>query len=837
MTRGRLAAVLVLLAAFSGAAEVPSPESVLGFRPGEDKKLADWTQIVSYFERLDASSDRVMVEEVGKTTEGRPFLVVTISSAANLARREEIRRANLRLADPRGLAPEEAERLIQDGKVIVALNHGIHSTEVGPPQTSMATAYWLASSDDPDVREILDRCVILMLPSHNPDGTQKVVEWYTKSLGTPWEGREIPFLYHRYAGHDNNRDWYAFTQVESRLTVEHVYDRWRPQIVHDLHQMGTKGARIFVPPYIDPWEPNVDPALIAAISDLGTHMAARLLGEGKTGAVVGALFDGYSPARAYPHTHGGVRILSELASARMATPLEMPWSALEASGRFDPRKATWNFPAPWPGGRWTLGDIVSYELTATRALLEHAARNREFWLRNFEGVLRRAATRTDLYAFVLPGDAKDPFAQAKLVEILRRGAVEVHRARGPFEAAGRSFPAGSYIVKMQQPFSAFAKQVLERQEYPDLRASPGGPPVRPYDVTAHTLPLLMGLTAVAVVKPFAADLEPVGEAYPATGSIAGRGRFIALGHKTGELVALGRLLRAGVGVRWTTERFTDRGRSFDAGTLLVPAAARGVLAPLTGELGIVAQAVEATPKALTLRAPRVGLYQSWVASMDEGWTRFVFEKQMGVAYETLHDADVLKGGLRGRFDAIVLPDQKPAEILNGHLPATLPDEYTGGLGKAGAKHLKEFVQEGGTLVALDAASQFAISELGLAVNIVAAPEDFYCPGAILNTRVEGGSPLAHGLEPETAVWFESSPVFEAPPDTAVLRYPSANPLASGWLIGDTHVHGRAALVEVPLGRGRVVLFGFRPQYRGQAWATYIPLLNALYTSATSSAPP
>lgn len=843
MTRGGArrsagaAAALLVAALPTFAAEVPSPESVLGFRPGEDRKLADWTQIVSYLKRLDAATGRVLVEDVGPTTEGRPFLVVTISSEANLARLEEIRRQNLRLADPRGLAPEEAERLVRDGKVIVALNHGIHSTEVGPPQAALATAYWLASSEEPDVREILDRCVILMLPSHNPDGTQKVVDWYRKSLGTPWEGREIPFLYNRYVGHDNNRDWYAFTQVETRLTLEHLYDRWRPQIVHDLHQMGTKGARMFVPPYTDPYEPNVDSATIAAINDLGTHMAARLLGEGKTGVVVGALFDGFSPARAYPHTHGGVRILSELASAHMATPLELKQSELEASGRFDPRKASWNFPAPWPGGRWTLGDIVSYELAATRALLEHAARNREFWLRNFEGVLRRAATRTDLYAFVLPGEAKDPFALARLVHILRTGAIEVHRARVPFEAEGRSFAAGSYVVKMQQPFSSFAKQLLERQQYPDLRLHPGGPPVRPYDVTAHTLPLLMGVESVAVVEPFAADLEPVGEVYPSGGRIEGKGRWLALGHKTGELVALGRLLRAGVGVRWATEGFTDRGHSFEAGTLLVPASARGTLAPLTGELGIVARAVEATPKALALRAPRVGLYQSWVASMDEGWTRFVFEKQMGVAYETLHDADVHKGGLRAHFDAIVLPDQAPKDILNGHVPGTLPDEYTGGLGKEGALRLKEFVQEGGTLVALDTASLFAIEELGLAVKSVPAPSDFYCPGAILNTRVEGKSPLAHGLEPLTPVWFESSPVFEAAPEAAVLRYPAANPLASGWLIGDQHLQGRAALVESPSGRGRVVLFGFRPQYRGQAWATYIPLLNALYTSAATPAAP
>ena len=238
----------------------------------------------------------------------------------------------------------------------------------------MLTAHWLASSDTPAVREILDRCVVLLLPSHNPDGTQKVVEWYRKSLGTPHEGGAVPFLYHRYAGHDNNRDWYAFNLVESRLTVAHVYDRWRPQIVHDLHQMGTKGPRIFVPPYTDPYEPNVDPALVAAINALGTHVAARLLSEGKTGVAVHALFDGYSPTRAYPHTHGGVRFLSEVASARMATPLEVPFADLQPSGTFDPKQASWNFPAPWPGGPWTLRDIVDYELSATRAVLEHAAR-------------------------------------------------------------------------------------------------------------------------------------------------------------------------------------------------------------------------------------------------------------------------------------------------------------------------------------------------------------------------------------------------------------------------------------------------------------------------------
>ena len=336
------------------SADVPTPESVLGFSVGEDRKLADWTQIVGYFQKLAATSPRVKVENVGPTTEGNPFLVVTITSEANMARLEEIRRANLRLADPRTLSEDDARALIESGKTIVALNHGIHSTEVGASQTSMETAYALATGQDPDTLDILDKTVIVMLPSHNPDGTQKVVDWYRKSLGTPWEGGQIPFLYHKYTGHDNNRDWYMFTQVETQLTVKHLYDRWRPQVVHDLHQMGPRAARIFAPPYVDPWEPNVDPALIEAVNGIGSHIGACLTSEGKKGAVIHALYDAWTPARAYPHTHGGVRILTECASAKMATPIEVSFKDLEPGIGYDAKQASWNFPAPWPGGTWRL---------------------------------------------------------------------------------------------------------------------------------------------------------------------------------------------------------------------------------------------------------------------------------------------------------------------------------------------------------------------------------------------------------------------------------------------------------------------------------------------------
>ena len=846
------AAWFLVLAPLAGA-EVPTPESVIGWKTGEDRKLADWTQIVDYFKKLDAASERVITEDVGKTTQGRPFLVVTITSEANMKRLEEIRRANLRLADPRGLSDEEANRLIATGKTIVGVNHGIHSTEVAANQTSMETAYRLATSQDPAVLDILDKTVIVMLPSHNPDGTQMVVEWYRKSLGTPWEGGNIPFLYHHYTGHDNNRDWYMYTQAESKLTLEHLYKRWRPEIVYDLHQMGQNAARIFAPPFVDPYEPNVDPALVSGINAIGSQMAAKLTAEGKAGVVIHAMYDGWSPARQFPNTYGGIRLLTESASAKMATPVELKFEELGVGIGYDAKKAAWNFPNPWRGGTWRLSDIVSYQISATRALLEHAAQNREFWLRNFLGVTRRASTRQEPYAFVISKNQKDPLATNEMLRVLRAGFVEVQRGKAGFEAGGKSYPAGSFVVSMQQPSSGFAKPLLERQQYPDIRQYPGGPPQRPYDVTAHTLPLLLGVEATAVPKPFAADLEKIEEPRLGPGSVTGKGRYYALSHKNADFVALGRLLKDGVPVRWASVGWSDAGRNFVPGAFLVPAFAKAKLDALAKDLPIAAVGVSTAPQAWDLKKPRVGLYQSWVASMDEGWTRFIFEKEVGLGYETLHDKDIRGGSLAARFDVIILPDQSSRQMVSGFAEGTMPDEYVGGLGKAGVAALKEFAEAGGTLVALNNASEMPIAEMGVPVKNALAdvnssrrrgegrealgPQsaDFYCPGAILRVKVDAANPLAHGLEDPGSIWFEESPAFDLSGGKAVATYIEETPLLSGWLLGGKRLQGKAALAEVPMGKGRVVLFGYRPQYRAQSWSMYMALLNAVYLSSATPA--
>ena len=841
---------LLASAPLARAADIPTPESVLGFKVGAERKLADWAQIVDYFRKLDAAAGRVKIDGEGKTTLGKPFLAVVITSEKNMANLEAIRQANLRLSDPRGLSDEEAAKLIATGKTIIAHNHGIHATEVAAPQTSMELAYLLATSQDPRILDILDKTVIIMLPGHNPDGTQMVVDWYKKSLGTEWEGEEVPFLYHHYNGHDNNRDWYMFTQAESQATATLLYDRWKPQIVHDLHQMGSNAARIFAPPYVDPWEPSVDPSLIAATNTIGTYIAARLTAEGKVGAVVNAMYDGFSPARQYPVNHGGVRILTECASAKMATPIDLKFENLGAGIGYDAKKATWNFPAPWMGGTWRLRDIVDYQISASLALLEHGARNRDYWLQNFLAVNRRAVARKEPFAVVVSADQKDPVTAAKFLDVMKWNAVEVQRAKAAFTADGKSYPAGSYVISMQQPSSGIAKSLTERQKYPDLRQYPGGPPQRPYDVTAHTLPLLLNVDATAVKDSFNADLEKVSEAPIAKGGIAGQGSHFAFGHRNSDLMAAYRLMKSGVAVSWATEPFTSAGKSYPAGTLLIAVAARVKALPVFETLGVKAEGVrfKPAPKMLALKTPRVGLYQSYVASMDEGWTRFVFDKSLNLDYKTLHDKDIRAGNLRAAFDAIILPDSTAKQMIDGHQAGHMAEEFVGGLGEPGVAALKAFAEGGGTLVAFNNATELLTQMGAPAKNVLAGfggrrgggnslgPDSaqFYCPGAILDTKVDPTSPLAAGMDARSIVWFEGSPAFELTGGKSVLTYDSDHALLSGWLLGGKLLNGKSALVEAPMGQGKVVLFGFRPQYRAQSWATYIPMVNALLLSSATS---
>jgi hypothetical protein len=751
----------------ASGARLPTPRALLGFEPGDDRKLGDWPTLLRYYQALAKASDRVRLRTLGKSTLGAPLVALVISSPQNLKRLDHYRELNARLADPRAArTSRDTREALRDGKTVVAITSGIHSNEVGGSLSPVLLAYRLASDTSAGTRAILDQVVTWLVPSVNPDGVTIVTKWYNRTLGTPAEGTEPPELYHHYVGHDDNRDWYAFTQVETQLVVDSLYNVWHPQIVLDIHQQDTDGSRLFLPPYLDPIEPNVDPLLVDGANALGTAIAWELAGEGKTGISVNALYDAWTPARAYQHYHGGVRILSEAASANLASPIEVPFAQLAIRARgFNPRERSWNFSNPWPGGRWTLRDIVTYQTDAAYALLLHAARHRDRWLATFLTVASRAVHgwKGWPYAYVIPRGRQDSVGLATLLGILRRGQVEVRTALHPVTIGTQRFAAGSYVVVLRQPYAAFAKTLLEPQHYPDLRLYPGGPPVPPYDVTAHTLPLLMGVTAVPARDSLRIALSPPVE--PPT---------------------------------VTPER-----------------------------------PVPAGPE-----APRIGLYRTYVTTtergaIDEGWTRWLFDT-WHVPYVTLVDSLVRAGSLRDKLDVIVLPDEEPHDLLEG-LPREYPAPYAGGLGTEGVKALGQFVRGGGTLVALNDASRFAVTQLLLPVRNVlegVADDEFYAPGSIFRLELDPTHPIARGMPAQSVAWYEAGPAFQVLDSSAarvVGRYPSdpQRLLLSGWVLHPERVAGLAALVEVRLGAGRVVLFGFRPQYRGQSIATYPLLFNSL----------
>ncbi len=825
----------------TGASAIPTPAAHLGFEPGAARHLASWERIAAYFHLLGRHSPRVHTEVLGNSTEGRPFLLSVITSEETHARLDEYRAIQARLADPRGVDADQTARDILAGKTVALVTCTIHATEVGATLMALGLAHDLATRDDPLTRQILDNVILLLVPSLNPDGWDLVHDWYTRTLDTPYEGSAPPQIYQTYTGHDNNRDWFMLTQVENRLAVEKIHNVWHPQIVYDLHQMMTDGPRYFVPPFIDPYDPNVDPILSQEINVLGSTMAQALAAHGKTGVATGIIFDAYSPSRAYQHYHGGVRILSEAASCRIATPITVAKEDLRVGRGFDPRVASYSHPMPWSGGEWTLADIVAYNRISADALLTHAARYRDQWLGNFAALSRRAVEHAGTpAAFVVPAQQRDPGTAVEMVQVLQRGGVEVHRASRAFTADGVTYPADSYVVPLAQPYGAYAKTLLEPQRYPDLRLYPDGPPKPPYDITAHSLPLQMGVEAVAVHSPVQSAITPVtGLIPPHTGTVRGMGTVgLVIGAETnGSVKLVNHLLAEGRDVRRTLGPVRGGGEEFATGAYIV-AVTSGEMADVRRaavEAGVRAAAVERLPSVSRhLRQPRVGLYRPWWANaIDEGWTRFVLE-EYGFLYDALRDSGLRQGDLRGRYSCIVLPAMPAKMITEGNAPGDYPPEYTGGIGELGAANLRRFVDGGGTLVALDSACDVAIKQCYLPVTNVlegTTAQEFYSPGSMARVLLEPNHPLAYGLERESVALFMNSPAFAVHGNAqAVARYPMSNPLLSGWMLGPERIQGQAAMVEAPVGQGRAVLIGFRPQFRAQARGTYRLLFNSIYLS-------
>lgn len=756
---------IILALSLPLTAQIPTPSQHLKLAIGNDRVLADYKQIRDYFSALDKASPRVEVEVLGKTTLGEDMIMAVISSEENIRNKVRIKEIAKRLADPRGLADAEADKLVAEGKTIVLVTCNIHATEIGSSQMAMEWAHALATANDAATKQRLQNVVLLLVPSLNPDGQTMITDYYRKYAGTKYEGGRMPWLYHHYVGHDNNRDWYMLTQAETRAMSSAVYHEWNPQVFVDEHQMGSEGPRMFIPPFADPVDPDVHPLIWREVNVIGSNMAFRLEQANKSGLIYGYSFDAYwiGGTRNTGWWKNVTGLLLEIASARIATPVYVEPNELRGGTKgLIEYKPTINHPNPWKGGWWRLRDIMDYGRIASDALLETASDRREDLLRNLLTRARAAVAHAKPgEAYRIPRQQHDwPTAQ-HLAWLMAEHNVEVRQTAN-----------GDYWIPLAQPYSRFVEEMLEPQRYPEIRLQAGKEILRPYDVATWTLPLQMGVNVERGAMP--EGTTRVAEITPAKKEVIVRGEKLA-------------------------------------------------------------------------RKPRVATYKSWQGLMDEGWTRWLLETY-GVAVKGLSPQEIQKG-LAG-YDALILADQPKDVIATGRRRAgdaamrydeEMPPEYRGGLEKSGADALRKFVDEGGTLIAFGSASEYVIEEFNVPVRNALSgvrSDEYANPGSLVRLHLRQDHPVTAGMPAEVAAFLDEPLAFDTTaPATDMQRWVLAtypeheqDVLLSGWMEGAARLTRKAAAVAVTYGKGKIVLFGFRPQHRGQTHATFPLVFNALWWS-------
>lgn len=813
------------------AQEVPSPETHLGRVVGTDFELADWKQVSSYYERLAETSPHVLLEKVGKTSEGRDFLAAVISGEENLSRLDEIKADARVIADPRGKSDEEKEEAVTQGKVIVFITPTMHSTEPAATEMAMQFSWLLATSEEEPWRSARKNAVVVILPSLNPDGVDHVAEWVRQNVGTPYEDASLLKLYQFYTGHDNNRDWFMLTQVETRHLTGLMYNEWFPQFLWDVHQQGSSGERFFVPPYRDPLNPNLDPGIVAGINLVGTHAVMDMTRGGLTGIATGVSYDNWwnGGNRSVPCRHNIIGILTEAASCNLASPVFQQRSSLKdptGGPRYQPSN---QFISPWPGGWWRLSDITRYELAFGQSLLASINREPEFWLRNaLEAAERSIAKGSDggPRAWLVPLDNRDRHAVRRLVDVLTAAGVEIHTSTNGFEADGRRYPGGTLVIWRDQPYGAYVKDLFEPQRFP--------PGVKPYDVSGWTLPLLLGVRRVEVMHDFAAETKPIAGLDEALLPFGGDPRV----SKDSSL------LSTADGKSWTElVTFLKDGKAFK---LVASGDDAGLLKPVDEEPVVAAKGpdVDGTKKGeLVVSAmPRIAVYSPWSASMDEGWLRWVLD-DFEIPFVTVRNEMLRAGQIHEIADVLILPDVTSGQLDNGRPYGSLPDAYTGGLDPEGAIAIQAFVRDGGRLICLGDSSNWATELFRLPIVDVTREEKakgFSCPGSILRGSVES-HPLTAGLPAEVSLFFAGSLGWREMTDKEresnridrqeiirLLTYAPTRVLLSGFIEKPEVIEGKSAWLKASYGAGEIHLFGFRPHYRAWSQATFPLLFRAVF---------
>jgi len=888
------------------AAEVPSPRSVFGFDIGDDYQLANYTQIQAYWKQLAASSDRMKLTTIGKTAEGRDQMMAIVSSPENLknlARYQEISR---RLAKAEGLTDEQAKALAAEGKAVVWIDGGLHSTETVGAQQLTQTLYEMVSRDDPETMRFLKDAIILFTPA-NPDGMELVSNWYMRHADpTKREYNHIPRLYQKYVGHDNNRDFLISNQPENTNINKVLYREWFPQIVYNHHQAGPEGMIVFIPPFRDPYNYNLDPLVITGLDGVGAFMHERLIREGKPGSGRRsvATYSNWTNAtlRSTALFHNSIGILTEISGH--PTPMSIPLVPKNQIARND-------LPLPLtPQKTWKFKQSIDYSVSMNRAVLDYAVRNKENLLyafyrmgKNgvekgnqdswtitpskiaaleaaakagpayegepqygrrseavdpslFEKFLRDPAQR-DPRGYVIPADQTDLPTAVAFVNMLIKNGVDVGRATQPFTVGGKTYAAGSFVVKTGQAYRATVLDMFEPQDHPNDFAYPGGPPIPPYDVAGYTPAYQMGIDFDRILDGFDAPVQPLGDVIaPPPGKILGSGSagFVISHEINNAFIIQNRLLKAGKPVYWLTQATTVDGKSFSPGALWVPAGAgvRQILEAAAKDAGVDVYATGAQPAApaMKIKPVKIGLVDTYGGVMPSGWIRWIFE-QFEFPYTVVYPKTLDAGGLNSKFDVLLFANDVVPEpggrIRPQPKPEDIPAEFRPWLGYITAEkttpQLDRFVKNGGTLIAIGSSTTLAeqlklpvsnaLQEPGPDGKLVRVPRtQFFVPGAIMANKVDVNDPLAYGLKEDVKVYYYNSPSFRVQPGATGVRsvatFPGPKTLLSGWAWGQERLAGTSSIVEADLGKGKVFLMGPEVTQRGQSHGTYKFLFNGLF---------
>jgi hypothetical protein len=831
--------------AFTGArAQVPTPVSVLGHTPGDDFYLADYEDAVRYFHAAAAATDRMKMFSIGKTTEGREIEIGVISSPANLARLDEYKKNARRLAVADNLTDEQARQLAHDSKVIVHIDGGLHSDEVAGGQHSIMLAYKLLSAkNDPEVDAILDNVILVLWPTLNPDGQDMVTHWYRQNVGTKYEVAPMPWLYQDYVGHDNNRDGYMLNMKESQVLVKAELD-WSPEIFYCQHQTAPFPARIWIPPFADPISSNISPYVRSWLNVVGTNMTAYLDAHQMPGAISETRFDNwYAGFNDWVHVfRNEISFFTETGLYRYATPRF--YTVNEFPKETQDLRALSMYSEPWEGGWWRIGDAVNYMIGGSMSVLDLAAKNHETLLFN-----RYQAARDNIahykkegpFAYVISDKQADTPEAGLLAQKMIENGLKVYGTKTGFAANGVTYPAGSWVIPMDQPFSGLVKELFERQRYPDeIELGTSKAVDLPYDVTGWTLPLQMGVAVDTVSDPLTTQqlglMEPVEDAKVPAAEIAGGGDVFVISRRPNASYAVvNEVLKQGGSVAMSKDAIaTPEGK--ERGAFVIRGLGRGAMDGVAKKYGVSVAALTAEPgNVIAIKKARVGLYRPWAPSIDEGWTRWILENY-GFEPKSIYNADMRSSELHARYDVIVLPDMSRDQLMEGFHVGMVPGQYAGGIGPDGVDNLRAFVREGGMLVASNRTAANLIPLMSLPLKDVlegVKSDKFFCSGALLRVEQQSAElPVNFGVPEAPVVMFQRGPAFvpEAGFQGAILaKYAKGtNPLESGLLLHPEAIEDKAAAVELQYGKGRIVLYGFKPEFRGQAHGTYRYLFNALY---------